>query len=111
MWKETNLRIFMIGGLLEDEAYKTMKAAEPEKFKQIANQFTDIAAGEDTIVVENEHGELAIRCAGQFYPMQCGSWVRVESVMYDEPEEVEYNVLVPYGGLNHLLIVEPPMEH
>ena len=107
MWSPTNLQITIIG-LLVDDAYKAMKSAEPDKFKQIVDQFIDIATGVDTTIVQNKQGELAIRCSGQFYPIQSGHWVQEETVMdEDEPEEVEYNALVPFEGLNHLLMIEP----
>ena len=107
MWKATKLQITLIGTLI-DETYKTMRSAEPDKFKQIGDQFIDIAAGADTTVVQNEQGELALCCEGQYYPIQSGSWVQEETVMDDdEPEEVEYNALIPFGGLKHLLMIEP----
>ena len=106
MWSPTKLQITLIG-ILIDETYKTMRSAEPDKFKQIGDQFTDIAAGADTTVVQNEQGELALCCEGQYYPIQSGSWVQEETFMDDdEPEEVEYNALVPFEGLNHLLMIE-----
>ena len=110
MWKTTNLRITLIG-LLVDETYKTMRSAEPDKFKQIGDQFIDIATGVDTTIVQNKQGELALCADGVYYPIQSGHWVQEETVMdEDEPEEVEYNALVPFEGLNHLLMIEP-IEH
>ena len=109
MWSPTNLQITVIG-LLVDEAYKTTKSAEPDKFKQIVNQFTDIATGVDTTVVQNEQGELALCAHGVYYPIRSGHWAQEESVMDGDPEPVEYNALVPFGGLNNLLMIEP-IEH
>ena len=107
MWKETNLHITVLG-ILGDETCKTMRSEEPEKYNRITNQFIDIIAGVDTTIMQNEQGELAFRCEGKYYPVQRGLWVQEECVMDDdEPEEVEYNALVPYGGLNHLLLIEP----
>ena len=107
MWSPSKLQITVIG-LLVDDAYRAMKSAEPDKFKQIGDQFIDFAAGADTTVVQNEQGELALCCEGQYYPIQSGSWVQEETFMDDdEPEEVEYNALIPFGGLNHLLMIEP----
>ena len=109
MWSPTNLQITVIG-LLVDEAYKTTKSAEPNKFKQIVDQFTDIATGVDTTVVQNEQGELALCADGVYYPIRSGHWVQEETVMDGDPEPVEYNALVPFGGLNYLLMIEP-VEH
>lgn len=107
MWSPTNLQITIIG-LLVDDTYKAMKSAEPDKFKQIVDQFIDIATGVDTTIVQNKQGELALCADGVYYPIQSGHWVQEETVMDDdEPEEVEYNALIPFGGLNHLLMIEP----
>ena len=107
MWSSSKLQITIIGTLI-DETYKTMRSAEPDKFKQIGDQFIDIAAGADTTVVQNEQGELALCADGVYYPIRSGHWVQEETVMDDdEPEEVEYNALIPFGGLNHLLMIEP----
>ena len=106
MWKDTNLQITVIG-LLVDETYKTMKSSEPEKFKQVVDQFSDIVTDVDTTIVKNEQGDLAIRCAGHYYPIQSGSWIQKECWTDDDaPEDVRYNALVPFGDLNHLLMLE-----
>ena len=105
MWKKSNLQITVIG-LLADENYETMRSAEPDRFRQTVDQFTDIVAGDDTAVVQNEQGELALCADGVYYPIQSGHWVQAERVMDGEPEAVEYNALVPFGGLNHLLLIE-----
>ena len=81
-----------------DKACKTMKSVEPDKFRQIVDQFTDIATGVDTNVMRNEQSELALCADGVYYPIQSGHWVQ---------KEIEYNTLVPFGGLNHLLMIEP----
>ena len=105
MWSPTKLQITLIGTLV-DETYKTMRSAEPDKFKQIVDQFTDIATGVDTTVVQNEQGELALCANGVYYPIRSGHWVQEETVMDGEPEQVEYNALVPFKGINYLLMIE-----
>lgn len=106
MWTPTNLQITVIG-LLVDEAYKSMKSIEPDRFKQIEDLFTDIATEVDTTIAQNEQGELALCADGVYYPIRSGQWVQEERVIDSNLEPVEYNALVSFGGLNHLLLVEP----
>lgn len=112
MWKQTNFRIGVFGGLLYDEAYETMKANDPERIRLNLDKFLE---HDEATIVENEHGEYAFCANDVYYPLHLGHWTREEftELIDDEtgeieevPEMMDYNAIVEFEGLNQLLCLD-----